>query len=79
MSTLSSVHGLRFAFAVWKSTLPGPGTTSFVTPYTRGPARERFAADIFERFGLPDGLTEIPSGVLRWVSLPLSATDESHP
>ena len=28
--------------------------TSFVTPYTRGPARERFAADVFERFGLPD-------------------------
>jgi len=47
---------LRFAFAAWKSTLPGPGTTSFVTPYTRGPARERFAADIFERFGLPDRL-----------------------
>ena len=56
VSTLSSVHGLRFAFAAWKSTLPGPGTTSFVTPYTRGPARERFAADIFERFGLPDRL-----------------------
>ncbi|HTE61335.1 MAG TPA: sigma-70 family RNA polymerase sigma factor [Solirubrobacteraceae bacterium] len=30
--------------------------TSFVTPYTRGPARERFAADVFERFGLPDRL-----------------------
>jgi RNA polymerase sigma-70 factor, ECF subfamily len=27
--------------------------TSFVTPYTRGPARERFAVDVFERFGLP--------------------------
>jgi RNA polymerase sigma-70 factor (ECF subfamily) len=27
--------------------------TSFVTPYTRGPARERFAADVLERFGLP--------------------------
>jgi hypothetical protein len=26
----------------------------FVTPYTRGPARERFAADVLERFGLPD-------------------------
>jgi RNA polymerase sigma-70 factor, ECF subfamily len=30
--------------------------TSFVTPYTRGPARERFATDIFGRFGLPDRL-----------------------
>jgi RNA polymerase sigma-70 factor, ECF subfamily len=30
--------------------------TSFVTPYTRGPARERFAADLFERFGLPHRL-----------------------
>jgi RNA polymerase sigma-70 factor, ECF subfamily len=28
--------------------------TAFVTPFTRGPARERFAADVFERFGLPD-------------------------
>jgi RNA polymerase sigma-70 factor, ECF subfamily len=27
--------------------------TAFVTPFTRGPARERFA-DVFERFGLPD-------------------------
>jgi RNA polymerase sigma-70 factor, ECF subfamily len=27
--------------------------TSFVTPYTRGPARERFATDVFARFGLP--------------------------
>jgi RNA polymerase sigma-70 factor, ECF subfamily len=30
--------------------------TSFVTPYTRGPARERFGADLFGRFGLPDRL-----------------------
>jgi RNA polymerase sigma-70 factor (ECF subfamily) len=30
--------------------------TSFVTPYTRGPTRERFAADVLERFGLPDRL-----------------------
>jgi RNA polymerase sigma-70 factor (ECF subfamily) len=30
--------------------------TSFVTPYTSGPARERFAADVLERFGLPDRL-----------------------
>ena len=30
--------------------------TSFVTPYTRGPARERFAIDVFARFGLPDRL-----------------------
>jgi RNA polymerase sigma-70 factor, ECF subfamily len=30
--------------------------TSFVTPYARGPARQRFAADVFERFGLPDRL-----------------------
>ena len=28
--------------------------TAFVTPFTRGPARERFAADVFEHFGLPD-------------------------
>jgi RNA polymerase sigma-70 factor (ECF subfamily) len=27
--------------------------TAFVTPFTRGPAREGFAADVFERFGLP--------------------------
>jgi RNA polymerase sigma-70 factor (ECF subfamily) len=27
--------------------------TSFVTPYTRGAARQRFAADVLERFGLP--------------------------
>ena len=30
--------------------------TSFVTPYTRGPARERFAADVLPRFGLPTSL-----------------------
>jgi RNA polymerase sigma-70 factor (ECF subfamily) len=30
--------------------------TSFVTPYTRAPDRERFAADVFTRFGLPDRL-----------------------
>jgi RNA polymerase sigma-70 factor, ECF subfamily len=30
--------------------------TAFVTPYTRGPARERFAADVFGRFGMPDRL-----------------------
>ena len=27
--------------------------TSFVTPYTRGPARDRFGADVLARFGLP--------------------------
>lgn len=27
--------------------------TSFVTPYTRGPARDRFGADVLGRFGLP--------------------------
>jgi RNA polymerase sigma-70 factor (ECF subfamily) len=27
--------------------------TSFVTPYTRGPARDRFGTDILGRFGLP--------------------------
>jgi RNA polymerase sigma-70 factor, ECF subfamily len=27
--------------------------TSFVTPYTEDTARQRFAADVFERFGLP--------------------------
>jgi RNA polymerase sigma-70 factor, ECF subfamily len=30
--------------------------TAFVTPYTTGPARERFAADVFGRFGAPDRL-----------------------
>jgi RNA polymerase sigma-70 factor (ECF subfamily) len=30
--------------------------TSFVTPFTRGPARARFAADVFERLGLPDSM-----------------------
>jgi len=30
--------------------------TVFVAPYTRGPARERFAVDVFRRFGLPDRL-----------------------
>ena len=37
-------------------TLDGTRTTevtSFVTPYTRGPARDRFAADVFARVGLP--------------------------
>jgi hypothetical protein len=30
--------------------------TSFVTPHTRGPARERFASDVLGHFGLPDRL-----------------------
>lgn len=30
--------------------------TSFVTAYTRGPARDRFAADVLRRLGLPDRL-----------------------
>ena len=30
--------------------------TAFVTPATRGPARERFAADVIDRFDLPDRL-----------------------
>jgi RNA polymerase sigma-70 factor (ECF subfamily) len=30
--------------------------TAFVTPTTSGPARERFAANVFGRFGLPDQL-----------------------
>jgi RNA polymerase sigma-70 factor, ECF subfamily len=40
-------------------TLEGPlatEVTSFVTPYTRGPARKRFAADVIGRFGLPEML-----------------------
>jgi RNA polymerase sigma-70 factor (ECF subfamily) len=32
--------------------------TSFVTPQTSGPDRERFAAEVVERFGLPDHLTD---------------------
>jgi RNA polymerase sigma-70 factor (ECF subfamily) len=31
--------------------------TSFVTPEARGAARDRFAAEVFSRFGLPDRLT----------------------
>ena len=41
-------------------TLDGPlatEVTSFVTPYTRGPARERFAVDVLRRFGLPVALS----------------------
>jgi hypothetical protein len=37
-------------------TLDGPRATevtSFVTPYSRGPARDRFAIDVLERSGLP--------------------------
>jgi RNA polymerase sigma-70 factor, ECF subfamily len=30
--------------------------TAFVSPYTRGPARERYATDVFGRFGLPSQL-----------------------
>jgi RNA polymerase sigma-70 factor, ECF subfamily len=30
--------------------------TSFVTPHTRGPARQRFAVDVLARFGLPETL-----------------------
>jgi RNA polymerase sigma-70 factor, ECF subfamily len=30
--------------------------TAFVPPYNRGPARDRFATDVFARFGLPDQL-----------------------
>jgi RNA polymerase sigma-70 factor (ECF subfamily) len=30
--------------------------TSFVAPYTQGPARERFALDVFDRLGLPGRL-----------------------
>jgi RNA polymerase sigma-70 factor, ECF subfamily len=30
--------------------------TAFVTPHTHGPARERYAADVFGRFGLPTRL-----------------------
>jgi RNA polymerase sigma-70 factor (ECF subfamily) len=40
-------------------TLDGPratDVTSFVTPHSRGPARDRFAADVLERFGLPHRL-----------------------
>ena len=40
-------------------TLDGPRAsevTSFVTPYSRGPARDRFAANVPARFGLPTRL-----------------------
>jgi RNA polymerase sigma-70 factor (ECF subfamily) len=40
-------------------TLQGTETTkitAFVSPYTRGPARERYAADVFGRFDLPGRL-----------------------
>jgi hypothetical protein len=30
--------------------------TAFVTPYTRGPAREQYAIEVFGRFALPDRL-----------------------
>jgi hypothetical protein len=30
--------------------------TSFVAPQTSGPDRERFAAEVFDRFGLPSQL-----------------------
>jgi RNA polymerase sigma-70 factor, ECF subfamily len=49
--------GSHTALSLDVLTLEGTGiteVTSFVTPYTRGPARERFAADVLERFGLPD-------------------------
>jgi hypothetical protein len=38
-------------------TMDGPRATEvtlIVTSYTRGPARERFAAEVLKRFGLPD-------------------------
>jgi hypothetical protein len=40
-------------------TLDGPratDVTSFVTPHSRGAARDRFAVDVLERFGLPHSL-----------------------
>jgi RNA polymerase sigma-70 factor, ECF subfamily len=37
------------------------GVTSFVTPHSRGPARERFATEVFGRFGLPVSLSQHPS------------------
>jgi RNA polymerase sigma-70 factor, ECF subfamily len=49
-------RGCYSALSLDVLTLDGPRATevtSFVTPHTRGPARERFAADVLGRFGLP--------------------------
>jgi RNA polymerase sigma-70 factor, ECF subfamily len=52
-------QGIYLALSLDVLTLDGAiatEVTSFVTPYTRGPARERFAADVLGRFGLPHRL-----------------------
>jgi RNA polymerase sigma-70 factor, ECF subfamily len=51
--------GVYTALSLDVLTLVGSEATqvsAFVAPYTRGPARERYAADVFGRFGLPDRL-----------------------
>ena len=49
-------HGSYTALLLDALTLDGPRATevaSFVTPHSRGLARDRFATDVLERFGLP--------------------------
>jgi hypothetical protein len=42
--------------------------TALLTPATRGPGRERFAADRFKRFGLPTDWTDSADRVLAQLS-----------
>jgi RNA polymerase sigma-70 factor (ECF subfamily) len=49
-------QGTYTALSLDVLTLDGPRATevtSFVTPHSRGPARDQFAIDVLERFGLP--------------------------
>jgi hypothetical protein len=54
-----SIQGSYTALSLDVLTMGGAHVTeviSFVTPDTRGPARERFAVDVLVRCGLPDRL-----------------------